>query len=151
VKWLARLRFDTAEAPNFYHATDYRAPLSRFKPGEKFRFTLENSRLTRDTRLMSYILQPEPGAKLKTGPSLRAESLTTTVRRHWSQRSCRWTAGNRRRGRTQPLDGSIFWNPNGYEWTRVYKLEVTVQWRSPYYAALVKAIQRLRAEATKGV
>jgi len=51
----------------------------------------------------------------------------------------------------QPMDGSIFWNPNGYEWTGVYKLEVTVQWRSPYHAALVKAIQSLRVEATKGV
>jgi hypothetical protein len=29
-------------------------------------------------------------------------------------------------GRTQPLDGSIFWNPNGYEWTGVFKVEVTV-------------------------
>ena len=30
-------------------------------------------------------------------------------------------------GRSQPLDGKIFWNPNGYEWTGVYKAEVTVQ------------------------
>jgi len=30
-------------------------------------------------------------------------------------------------GRTQPLDGSIFWNPNGYEWTGVFKIEVTAQ------------------------
>jgi sulfite oxidase len=30
-------------------------------------------------------------------------------------------------GRTQPLDGSIFWNPNGYEWTGVFKSEVTVE------------------------
>ena len=29
-------------------------------------------------------------------------------------------------GRTQPLDGSIFWNPNGYEWTGVFKSEVIV-------------------------
>jgi sulfite oxidase len=29
-------------------------------------------------------------------------------------------------GRTQPLDGAIYWNPNGYEWTGVYKMEVTV-------------------------
>jgi sulfite oxidase len=29
-------------------------------------------------------------------------------------------------GRTQPLDGSIFWNPNGYERTGVFKVEVTV-------------------------
>jgi hypothetical protein len=30
-------------------------------------------------------------------------------------------------GRSQPLDGSIYWNPNGYEWTGVYKSQVTVQ------------------------
>jgi sulfite oxidase len=30
-------------------------------------------------------------------------------------------------GRTQPLDGAIFWNPNGYEWTGVFMSEVTVE------------------------
>ena len=29
-------------------------------------------------------------------------------------------------GRTQPLDGAIYWNPNGYEWTGVFKSEVIV-------------------------
>ena len=29
-------------------------------------------------------------------------------------------------GHSQPLDGSIFWNPNGYEWTDMFKCEVTV-------------------------
>ena len=30
------------------------------------------------------------------------------------------------RPRPQPaLDGSVFWNPNGYEWTGVFKTEVT--------------------------
>lgn len=29
-------------------------------------------------------------------------------------------------GRSQPLDGSVYWNPNGYEWTGVFKTEVTV-------------------------
>jgi sulfite oxidase len=67
VKWLARLRFETAESPNFYHATEYRVPLSLLRPGEKFRFTLENSRPTWVIRLMSYILDPVPGAELKAG------------------------------------------------------------------------------------
>jgi DMSO/TMAO reductase YedYZ molybdopterin-dependent catalytic subunit len=67
VKWLARLRFETAESPNFYHATEYRVPLSLLKPGEKFRFTMENSRPTWDIRLMSYILGPLSGAKLRSG------------------------------------------------------------------------------------
>ena len=29
-------------------------------------------------------------------------------------------------GRSQPLDGSVLWNPNGYEWTGVFKTNVTV-------------------------
>ena len=29
-------------------------------------------------------------------------------------------------GRTQPLDGSIHWNPSGYEWNGVAKIEITV-------------------------
>jgi DMSO/TMAO reductase YedYZ molybdopterin-dependent catalytic subunit len=29
-------------------------------------------------------------------------------------------------GRSQPLDGSIHWNPNGYEWTGVFKSTLTV-------------------------
>src|SRR5580692_11937500 len=67
VKWLRRLRFETAESTNFYHATEYRVPLSLLKEGEKFRFTMENSRPTWDIRLMSYILEPAAGATLKAG------------------------------------------------------------------------------------
>ena len=29
-------------------------------------------------------------------------------------------------GRSQPLNGAIFWNPNGYEWTGVFKNKLTV-------------------------
>jgi hypothetical protein len=29
-------------------------------------------------------------------------------------------------GRTQPLDGSVFWNPQGYTWNGVEKIEVQV-------------------------
>ena len=68
IKWLTRLRFETEESPNFYHATEYRMPYARMKAGAPFKFTLENSRPTWDIRLMSYILDPLPGAKLKAGP-----------------------------------------------------------------------------------
>ena len=61
IKWLARLRFETAESPNFYHATEYRVPYRLLQPGEKFKFTLENSRPTWDIRLMSYVLIPSRG------------------------------------------------------------------------------------------
>jgi hypothetical protein len=30
-------------------------------------------------------------------------------------------------GRSQPLDASVYWSPNGYEWTGVFKAEVTVR------------------------
>jgi sulfite oxidase len=164
VKWLRRLRFETAESPNFYHATEYRVPLSLLKPGEKFRFTLENSRPTWDIRLMSYILQPESGAKLKAGPvtvtgvayndgSARLESVLVSLDRGrswqpakfevpdspyaWYQWTTQanlkpgvheiWSRAIDALGRSQPLDGSIFWNPNGYEWTGVFKVEVTMK------------------------
>ena len=37
-----------------------------------------------------------------------------------------WARATDALGRSQPLDGTIFWNPNGYEWTGVFKCEVTV-------------------------
>jgi hypothetical protein len=37
-----------------------------------------------------------------------------------------WIARLRSLGRIQPPKVSIFWNPNGYEWTGVFKVEVTV-------------------------
>jgi sulfite oxidase len=164
VKWLRRLRFVTAETTNFYHATEYRVPLSLLKPGEKFRFTMENSRPTWDIRLMNYIFEPESGANLKAGAvtvsgvayndgSVRLESVLVSFDRgqswqlaklqtpdspyawyHWTiQVNLRpgvheiWSRAIDALGRSQPLDGSIFWNPNGYEWTGVFKVEVTVK------------------------
>jgi sulfite oxidase len=164
VKWLRRLRFETAESPNFYHATEYRVPHALLKPGEKFRFTMENSRPTWDIRLMSYILEPESGAKLKASTvtvsgvayndgSVRLETVLVSFDRGQSWQPAklevpdspyawyRWTAQANFKpgvheiwsraidalGRTQPLEGSIFWNPNGYEWTGVFKVEVAVK------------------------
>lgn len=163
LKWLARLRFEIAESPCFYHATEYRVPLSPVKPGEQFRFTLENSRPTWFIRLMSYVLDPEPGAELGAGPvtvsgvayndgSARLESVLVSFDRgqSWQPAEFRapespyawyqwttqadlepgireiWSRAIDALGRTQPLDGSVFWNPNGYEWTGVFKTEVTV-------------------------
>jgi sulfite oxidase len=163
VKWLRRLRFETAESTNFYHASEYRVPLSLLQPGERFRFTMENSRPTWDIRLMSYILEPEGGAKLKAGVvtvtgvayndgSVRMESVLVSFDRGQSWQPAkfevpdspyawyRWTTQANLKpgvheiwsraidalGRSQPLDGSIYWNPNGYEWTGVYKVQVTV-------------------------
>ncbi len=38
-----------------------------------------------------------------------------------------WSRAVDTAGRTQPLDGSIDWNPNGYEWAGVIKTEVLVE------------------------
>ena len=62
VKWLTRLRFESAESANFWHATEYRVPNSLLEAGEKFRFTMQNSRPTWLIRLMSYVLTPTPDA-----------------------------------------------------------------------------------------
>ena len=112
---------------------------------------------------MSYILQPESGAKLKAGAvtvsgvayndgSVRLETVLVSFDRGQSWQPAkfevpdspyawyRWTTQANLKpgvheiwsraidalGRTQPLEGSIFWNPNGYEWTGVFKVEVTV-------------------------
>jgi sulfite oxidase len=162
VKWLSRLRFETSESSNFYHATEYRVPHGLLEPGEKFRFTMENSRPTWAIRLMSYVLDPLPGAKLKAGPvtisgvayndgSARLETVLVSCDQghSWQPAQLRapdspyawypWSLHTRLKpgphqiwaraidglGRTQPLDGSVYWNPNGYEWTGVFKTEVT--------------------------
>lgn len=164
VKWLSRLRFETAESTNFYHATEYRVPHAILEPGTPFRFTMENSRPTWDIRLMSYILQPEPNAVLSAGPvtisgvayndgKAPIESVLISLDQGkswqpaafdipespyaWYQWSLQttlaagtheiWSRATDALGRSQPLDGTIFWNPNGYEWTGVFKNEVTVQ------------------------
>jgi sulfite oxidase len=137
------------------HGIGLAPPLSGF---------LENRRPTWVIRLMSYILDPLPGAKLKAGAvtvsgvayndgSARLESLLVSFDRGngwqpaefqtpdspyaWYQWTTRanlkpgvyeiWSRAIDALGRTQPLDGSIFWNPNGYEWTGVFKSEVTVE------------------------
>ena len=163
IKWLARLRFETAESPNFYHATEYRVPYALLKIGERFGFTLENSRPTWDIRLMNYILDPAPGAALKAGPvtvsgvayndgKARIDSVLVSVDRGQSWQAAAveapaspyawyewktevtlgpgkheiWARATDAHGRSQPLDGQVFWNPNGYEWTCVPKSEVIV-------------------------
>jgi DMSO/TMAO reductase YedYZ molybdopterin-dependent catalytic subunit len=164
IKWLTRLRFETAESPNFFHATEYRMPYTRMAPGTKFKFTLENSRPTWDICLMSYILDPLPGAKLKAGPisisgvayndgKAAIESVLVSVDKgkswtpaafdvpespyswyEWRTEKTLapgtheiWARATDLLGRSQPLDGKIYWNPNGYEWTGIFKNEVTVE------------------------
>jgi len=164
LKWLSTLRFEVAESTCFYHANEYRVPLSPVKPGEQFEFTLENSRPTYAIPLMSYILDPESGAELETGPvrvngvayndgSARLESVLVSFdcgeswqpaeletpdspyawHQWWTQGNLEpgvheiWSRAIDEHGRSQPLDGSEFWNPNGYEWTGVFKCDVTVE------------------------
>ena len=163
LKWLSRLRFEIAESSCFYHADEYRVPLSPVQPGERFRFTLENSRPTWFIRLMSYILDPLPEAKLKAGlvsvsgvayndGAARMETVLVSFDRGQSWQPAKfetpespyawyqwttetelqpgtheiWSRAIDTLGRTQPLDGSVDWNPNGYEWAGVFKTKVTV-------------------------
>jgi hypothetical protein len=164
MKWLSRLRFEASETSNFYHATDYRVPLRRLKPGEPFRFTLENSRPTWSLRVMSYILEPDRNAALPAGPvtvrgvafndgAAPLETVLVSFDRGGSWKAAAltrpdspyawypWTAtaelppGSHEiwsraidaLGRSQPLDGSTHWNPNGHEWNGVFKTPVTVR------------------------
>jgi sulfite oxidase len=164
IKWVTRLRFETAESPNFFHATEYRVPYTLLQPGEKFKFTLENSRPTWDIKLMSYILDPLPGAKLKAGPvsisgvayndgkaAIEAVLVSVDKGKSWTPAQFEipaspyswyewktektlgpgtheiWARATDLLGRSQPLDGKIYWNPNGYEWTGIFKNEVTVE------------------------
>jgi DMSO/TMAO reductase YedYZ molybdopterin-dependent catalytic subunit len=164
VKWLSHLRFEVSESTTFYHVSEYRVPLRRQKPGEKFRFSLENSRPTWSLRLMSYILEPQQNGTVPAGPvrvsgiayndgSAPLESVLVSFDRGeswkaaaftrpdspyaWHQWTTEadlqpgpheiWSRAVDALGRSQPLDGSIYWNPNGYEWSGVYKTQVTVQ------------------------
>lgn len=164
VKWLQRLRLERTESTNFYHATEYRVPKTLLKPGERFRFNIENSIPTWKLRLMSFILDPVEGAQLPAGAvsvsgvafndgAAPLEMLLVSFDRGrtWRQAALEtpsspyawypWTiraeltAGTHpiwcravdALGRSQPLDGTIYWNPNGYEWNAVHRVVVTVQ------------------------
>ena len=113
---------------------------------------------------MSYVLSPEPGAKLEAGPvtisgvayndgKAPIETVLVSIDqgKSWEPAELEvpkspyaWYEWKTKRtlargnyeiwaraidylGRSQPLDGKIFWNPNGYEWTGVFKVPVTVK------------------------
>ncbi len=164
VKWLRRLSFEKTESTNFYHATEYRTPKGFLRPGEKFKFTLDNSTPTWKLRLMSFIFDPQPAAILQSGSqtftgvafndgAARLESLLVSFDsgQSWRQAALQmpvspyawypwkiqaelksgtyqvWSRAIDVLGRSQPLDAMIYWNPNGYEWNAVHKIEVTVR------------------------
>jgi DMSO/TMAO reductase YedYZ molybdopterin-dependent catalytic subunit len=163
VKWLDRLRFETAESTGFYHATEYRVPRSGVQPGDPFQFTLENSRPTWLLQVTSLILDPRSESSAAAGPVIvsgvafndgtaRLESVQVSFDRGrawaaaamdppespyawvpWSIRADLgpgthdiWSRATDRLGRTQPIDGRVSWNPNGYEWNGVAKVQVVV-------------------------
>jgi sulfite oxidase len=164
VKWLRRLRFESTESTNFYHATEYRVPRKLLEPGEPFEFTLANSIPTWKIRLMRFILSPEPSAELKAGShkfsgvafndgDARLQSLLVSFDRGQSWRPADlqtpaspyawypWTIEAKLEpgtsevwcravdavGHRQPLNGTVYWNPNGYEWNGVHKIQLTVK------------------------
>lgn len=163
VKWLQRLRFESVESTNFYHAVEYRVPKARVRHGEEFSFTLENSVPTWKLRINSLVFDPAPGVVLTAGDhtfrgvafsdgDAPIESVLLSFDRGKSWRRatlqpsrsryawCPWTIqlslapGTHEiwsraidaLGRAQPLDASIYWNPNGYQWNGVWRIEVRV-------------------------
>lgn len=163
IKWLQRLRFESIESTNFYHAVEYRIPKARVPHGEEFDFTLENSVPTWKLRISSLILDPESSVVLTAGDhafrgvafndgDAPIESVLVSFDRGKSWQSaafepsrsqyawCRWTIRKSLApgshevwsraidalGRAQPLDASIYWNPNGYQWNGVCRLKIRV-------------------------
>lgn len=163
VKWLSRLRFETAESSNFYHATEYRVPHRPVSRDEEFRFTMENSRPTWNIVIMSYVLDPAPGAVLPPGRvtvngvayndgAAPIDSVLVSFDRGgtwrpaqldrpespyaWYQWSAQadldrgvhevWSRAIDQLGRSQPSDGAVFWNPNGYEWNGMFTTQLTI-------------------------
>jgi sulfite oxidase len=161
IKWLQRLRFESTESTNFYHAVEYRVPKARVRHGEKFSFTLENSVPTWKLRISSLILDPESGAVLTAGDhtlrgvafndgdapiesvlvsfdcgkSWRSATLQPSRSRYaWRRWTIQtslapgtheiWSRAIDALGRAQPIDASIYWNPNGYQWNGACRIEV---------------------------
>lgn len=163
IKWLQRVRFESVESTNYYHAVEYRVPKERVRHGDEFTFTLDNSVPTWKLRINSLILDPEPGTVLAAGDRTfrgvafndgdapiecvlvsfdRGERWRTATLQRSSSRYgwCRWTIQENLSpgthevwsraidalGRAQPLDASMYWNPHGYQWNGVSRLEVDV-------------------------
>lgn len=67
VKWLTRLRFDSAETSNHFQIPQYRTPKRPIAPGSKFDFTFDNSDPNWDLRIASRIFAPADGARVPAG------------------------------------------------------------------------------------
>ncbi len=67
MKWLSELRFVSEESTNYNHATRYRVPKQRIKPGAEFEFSLQNSDYNWHLKTKSVILSPNEGDTIKPG------------------------------------------------------------------------------------
>ncbi len=162
-KWLSKITFTAEESRNHHHATRYRMPRQRIKPGEDFKANLENSRFNWRMNVKSVVLDPAPGGKLKAGSTtIRGVAfndgsapidlvLVSTDRgQTWQKAKVEkaagrfawypwsfetnlaageqviWSRAVDALGRSQPSNGSIRWNPEGYEWNGVEPVTVMV-------------------------
>jgi sulfite oxidase len=161
VKWLSRLRFETAETANHHQVKRYRTPLKPLKPGDKFESTLENSEPNWEMRIKSVIFTPlddqaVPAGKISVegvawndgAARITAVEVSTDGGSKWQRTTLKtpespyawypWqtelnlSAGQHAissravdaLGRTQPIDGSIHWNPAGYAWNGVQQIRI---------------------------
>lgn len=67
LKWLSRLRFESEESANPFHAVNYRTPDRIIQPGEKFDFNRSNSTPTWKTKLASLITSHTDGQTVAPG------------------------------------------------------------------------------------
>ena len=71
---------------------------------------------------LSYIVDADVGEETNIG----AGAITSNYRPELGPGKFRiWSRATDTLRRTQPLDGVIDWNPHGYEWNGVDKIEIT--------------------------
>ncbi|MDR9391107.1 MAG: sulfite oxidase [Trueperaceae bacterium] len=153
VKWLSRLRFETAESNNVNQIPRYRIPNDPIEPGTPIDYTHENSTPNWRQRIKSTIFAPLNEATVSAGTvevtgvawndgvaPLTSVQVSTDDGATWHaaefdaptgaygwhefRATVDLPAGEHRiwsraidaRGQAQPIDGSIRWNPSGYEW-----------------------------------
>ncbi len=67
VKWLSRLRFESAESRTLHHAARYRMPLRMLMPGSEYEFTLRNSTPTWKMKIGTLVASHPPAASVTAG------------------------------------------------------------------------------------
>jgi DMSO/TMAO reductase YedYZ molybdopterin-dependent catalytic subunit len=139
IKWLSRLRLETRETYNHHQRRRYRTPHEPIEPGSDFTYDFDNSDANWRMRIKSTIFTPLDGESMETG-DVEVRGVAWNDRPGSPYAWYPWSTtvtlepGKQRLmaraidalGRTQPLDGAIGWNPAGYGWNGVHRVEVNV-------------------------